>query len=239
MKVTKRGLTEQYLKALRSHLEHGSRAKLLPAHQLGEQAVMGGLDTLDLAKIHNRALATLLSNLGSIKKGKAMTARATDFFTEAVMPIENTHRAARKAGAQLLRINAKLGQRSLELAESRRELRRGIASRKAVERLLLNSEAESAGLIAETHRLREEFQSKAHQAIDEQEEVRRRMRVHLQDEVAQTLLAFHMRLVALDKRHSVSAEACEKEMAITQEVVQESMRTIQCFDHQFGIHYED
>jgi hypothetical protein len=48
-------LSGRYLAALRKHLKQSPCASFEPARALGRQAVAGGLETLDLARIHQRA----------------------------------------------------------------------------------------------------------------------------------------------------------------------------------------
>src|SRR5579859_2048130 len=107
MKRKLSALSQEYVAALKNHLKQGPQAGLQPARGLGRRAVAIGLETLDLARIHERALATLeasSSRDGYIK-------RAEIFFTEAVTPIEETHRAALKANAQLNRVSQTLDRR--------------------------------------------------------------------------------------------------------------------------------
>lgn len=51
-------LSRQDVTALEKHLKRGPEASLLPALELGRQAVTLGLDTLDLARMHERAMVT-------------------------------------------------------------------------------------------------------------------------------------------------------------------------------------
>ncbi|MEJ0091622.1 MAG: phosphatase RsbU N-terminal domain-containing protein [Limisphaerales bacterium] len=51
--------SQRYVTALRAHLKQGPQASLQPALELGRQAVALRLETLDLARIHEQALATL------------------------------------------------------------------------------------------------------------------------------------------------------------------------------------
>src|ERR1043166_4276833 len=105
-------LSQRYVTALRQYLKHGPRANLLPALRLGRQAVVLGLETLELARIHERALVTLElshSNNGRMK-------RAEIFFTEAIIPIVETHHAARQSKIDLNRLTETLGRRTAELA---------------------------------------------------------------------------------------------------------------------------
>ena len=64
MKQNRAGLSQKYVAALGKNLKQGSQASLKPALELGRQAAVLGLETLDLARIHEQALATLkLSNV--------------------------------------------------------------------------------------------------------------------------------------------------------------------------------
>ncbi len=47
-------LSRRYRAALRAHLKRGRHASLDSAHGLGGQALAAGLQTLDLAKLHEQ-----------------------------------------------------------------------------------------------------------------------------------------------------------------------------------------
>src|SRR6185295_19913888 len=117
--------------ALRTHLKQDPPASLQPAQRLGRRAVVLGLETLDMARIHEQALAGLVSPTSpSRPRGNGITKRAKIFFTEAVTPIEETHLAARKANDDLNRLHMTLGQRTTDVADSNRRLKKGIGRRK-------------------------------------------------------------------------------------------------------------
>ena len=61
MKRESARLFRHYQAALRTHLERGPRAGLQSALGLGRQAMRLGLETLDLARIHERTLMALVS----------------------------------------------------------------------------------------------------------------------------------------------------------------------------------
>lgn len=94
------GMSQRYVAALRRHLKLGPRASLQPASRLGQQAVALGLETPELARIHERALAALEATSG--KKG--LLQRARIFFTEAVIPVVQTHRAVMQSQSDLARL---------------------------------------------------------------------------------------------------------------------------------------
>src|SRR5947209_4745249 len=105
-------LSQRYATALQKHLKQGPWASLRPARGLGHQAVNLGLETLDLARIHEGAIATL--NEAGAKAGAAK--RAEIFFTEAIVPIENTHQAALKTNTRLNQLNKTLDRHTVRLA---------------------------------------------------------------------------------------------------------------------------
>ena len=129
MKKKINGLSQRYETALGKHLKQGPQASLQPALELGHQAVTLGLGTLELARIHEQALATF--ELSHIKNG--FTKLAGFFFAEANMPIVEMHRGAQQTKVHLKRLRQELGQRTEELAVSNRQLQRGIVRRKAME----------------------------------------------------------------------------------------------------------
>src|SRR5581483_11995916 len=126
MKLKLSGLSQKYVTALRQHLEAGHGASSQPALRLGRQAVALKLETLDLARIHERAVASLESS----KKRDGFVRRAEVFFTEALTPIVETHRAARQNKLDLNRVTRTLKRRTRKLATANRQLQRGIVRRK-------------------------------------------------------------------------------------------------------------
>ncbi|MHB8524526.1 MAG: hypothetical protein ACYDH9_27745, partial [Limisphaerales bacterium] len=119
MKRKLNAMSQQYVTALHKHLKQSPRASLQPARRLGSKALALGLETLDLARMHERALAALETS-GS---RDALTERGEIFFTEAITPIEKTHQAALKVSARLSELEKTLGQRTLDLAASHQRLK--------------------------------------------------------------------------------------------------------------------
>ena len=78
MKKIPISLSQRYVTALRKHLKQGRHASLQPALRLGRQAVALGLETLELTRIHERALVTLelsQSNNGARKRAEIFLPR--------------------------------------------------------------------------------------------------------------------------------------------------------------------
>jgi signal transduction histidine kinase len=223
-------LSHRYASALRTHLKQGRQASLQPARGLGRQAVNLGLETLDVARIHQGALATLEAS--SSRDG--IIERAEIFFAEAVTPIEKTHHAALKANAKLDQVNKTLDRRLVDLAAANVSLKRSIVRRKSVEEAFKKSEKHSRKLLDESRRLQRHLRHLTHQIFTAQEDKRRKIGHDLQDEIAQTLLGINVRLLTLKREASINKQGLKKEIASTQRLVDKSVRSIKRFAREFG-----
>ena len=224
------GLSQRYVTALRKHVGRGSRASLQPALRLGRQAVGLELETLELARIHERAVATL--ELSKHKNG--FIKRAELFFIEAIIPIVETHRAARQSKMQLNRLNETLGRRTAELAATNCQLQRGIVRRKSVEAALKTSGAHYGKLLQESLQLQEGLRQLTHQVLVAQEDERKKISRELQDEIAQTLLGINIRLLSLKQEARSNSNGLKKEIAGTQLLVANSARTVKEVGRKIG-----
>lgn len=209
------------------------------AGKLGDKAVAIGMETLDLARIHEEALATLITPSCGAMEGAEMTRRAAMFFSEAVAPVEKTHRIAREASDDLNRVNATLLRRTLQLADSHRQLQQGIARRKVAVESLKISEDQSARILQESRHLQKRLRDMARRTLSAQEYERMRLSLKLQDEIAQTLLGIHVRMLALDREILLSTLDFKKKIATTERLVKKSAKIITRFAREFGIPHED
>jgi two-component system, NarL family, sensor histidine kinase DegS len=224
------GLSQQYVTALRKHLKQGPRAGLQPALALGRRAVVLGLETLELARIHEQAITTL--ELTWSKNG--FLRRAEIFFAEALTPIVETHRAARQSKIQLNRLNDTLGRRTVELAATNRLLQRGIVRRKSVEAALKISGEHYARLLKNSLQLQEGLRQLTHQVLAAQENERKKISRELQDEIAQTLLGINVRLLTLKQEARSNTKGLKNEIASTQRLVLKSAKSVRRAARQFG-----
>jgi len=190
-------LTRRYVAALRRHLKPGAPASAARARQFGRQAMATGLETLDLAKIHEHALIAIAMPGDSPATRAALVRRAGRFFAEAITPIEKTHRTAREANIQLNQMVKALHRRSTDLAISNRQLQREVAQRKTAEESLRNSERHYSQLLEQSQRLQEQLRHLSRQLLLAQEEERKKISRELHDEIAQTLTGINVRLAAL------------------------------------------
>jgi signal transduction histidine kinase len=226
-------LSQRYVAALRKHLRQGPRASLQPALELGRQAAALNLETLDVARIHEGALATLEAS--SSRDG--IIERAGIFFAEAITPIEETHRAALEANVHLSQLHQTLDRRTVDLAASNRSLKQDIVQRKTVEQALKKSGEHSRKLLKESRDVQTHLQSLTHQILSGQEDKRKKISRDLHDEIAQTLLGINVRLLTLKKEDEINASSLKKEIASTQRLVDKSVKSINGFAREFGIHH--
>jgi signal transduction histidine kinase len=228
MKIDLPAYTRSYLSALDRHLKPPATS-LLSARKLGLRALKLGLETLNLAKIHEEALITLVLPHFSVRTSDGMIRRAGAFFAEAITPIEETHRGAQEANAHLKIMIETLTRRTTELASSNVKLKREIAQRKAAERFLRTSEQTSIGLLKKSRQMQEELRHLSRQLLLAQEEERRKISRELHDVIAQTLTGINVRLAALKKESASSTEELQKKIATTQLLVEKSVDIVHRF----------
>jgi signal transduction histidine kinase len=216
--------------ALRKHLKQGPRASMLPARRLGHQAVALGLETLDLARIHEAACAS--QRISHRRHGIIKWAKM--FFSEAITPIEKTHRTALQANARLSQLNKTLGRRTVDLAASSRFLKQGIVQRKAGERALKKSAEHYRRLLKESRRLQNRLRHLTHRILSAQEAERTKVSRELRDQVAQTLLGINVRLLSLKQEATSNTAGLKKEIVSTQRLVGKSVKTLSQFARESG-----
>ena len=222
-------LSRSYQAALRRHLQQGQRASLDAARGFGSRALATGLQTLDLAKLHEQALITeLLPNYPTSKRA-ALIKQAGRFFAVAILPIEKSQRSVRAATAHLKKIVEALSRRTVELAASNVELQQEIAQRKAVEAALKKSEHHYSELLARSELLQEQLRQLSRQILSAQEEERKRISRELHDVIAQTLTGINVRLASLKKEAAINTENLDRNIARTQRLVEKSVDIVHDF----------
>jgi signal transduction histidine kinase len=160
--------------------------------------------------------------------------KAEGFFSEALTPIVETHRAALQSKIELNRLTETLNRRTLELAATNRQLQRGIARRKSVESALKKSGAHYTKLLKESLQLQESLRQLTRQVLASQEDERKKFSCELQDEIAQTLLGINVRLLSLKQEARSNTKGLKNEIASTQRLVVKSARSVRRVARQFG-----
>jgi len=215
-------MSQQYETALEKLLKQGPGGDLQPALKLGHAAVALGMDTLELARMHDRAMDVL--GLTGVKN--AFTKLARIFFAEVNAPLEATHRAAQQGNAKLRRSEATLGQRTEQLAVSNRELQRGIVQRKAMAANAAKNGEHYEKNLKESLQLQKRLRQLTHRVLTEQEDERKKISHELQDDIAQTLLGINVRLLSLQQNARNNHGGIKKEIASTQRLVLQSAGTV-------------
>jgi signal transduction histidine kinase len=222
--------SRRYQSALLKYLKQCPGGRLQSAHGMGRQALAVGLQTLDIAKLHEQILITQV--LPGLPAGKRATLikQAGAFFTEAITPIEKIHRGAHEAAVHLNQIVEMLSQRTVDLAASNLELEQEITQRKAVEEALKKSECHYSQLLEQSDRLQEQLRQLSRQILSTQEEERREISRELHDVIAQTLTGINVRLAALKKEAALNTKGLDRNIARTQRLVEKSVNIV----HQFA-----
>jgi signal transduction histidine kinase len=229
MKQKRIRLSHRYVAVLRNHLKQGPRATLEPALALGRQAVTLGLETLDLARIHEKALVTL--EAASSKNG--IVKQAKIFFMEAITPIMEMHRTARQNKVHLSRLEETLGRRTEELAATNRQLQRGVIRRKVMEDAAKKSGRHHQECLEESLALQKSLRQLTHRVLTAHEDERKDISRELQDEIGQTLLGINVRLLSLKQEARNNTKGLKKEIASTQRLVAKSAMSVRRVAREF------
>lgn len=198
-----------------------------PAESLGREALAAGLDSLDLAMIHEEALITTLPLGLSSRNSHETIKRAASFFVATLTPIENAHRTALKNNGRLNRLIVTLRQQIAELAATHRQLKRH--SRDAAQEALKKSDQHYGQLLEKSRHMQEHSRRLSHEILSGQEEERKKISRELHDAIGQTLTAINVKLATLRKKATVNTTGLKKEIASTQRLVERSMDTVHRF----------
>jgi len=222
-------LARRYKQALRRYLAQGPGASLQPALRLGCQAVVLGLETLDLVLIHEQAVLAQALPLDSPDIRDRIIRRAGMFFAEAILPLEETHRTVMEANAHLSRLNQRLSQRTQDLSASNRQLKKEIGRRQVVEETLRQSEQHSVRLLAQSRRLQSQLRLLSRRVLLVQEEERKRISRELHDVIAQMLTGINVRLATLKMETTTDNKSLSRKIARTQRLVEKSVDIVHRF----------
>ncbi len=218
--------SRRYQAALHRYLQTESAASLKTAQQLGRGAVRLGMETLDVARVHELALTALATGDGGLGISPSPTKCASRFFAEVIVPIEQTHGLARTVDAKVTRLTQSLRRRTKEATDSTRLLEKGVVRRQSAETALRKSVRNHAELLAEAGRLRLKLQKLKLRILSAQEHERDLTGQHLRDDIAQLLLAIQLRLLALDGAIQTNNTNLKMVIAETQRIMKDSFVTI-------------
>lgn len=216
-------LSRKYEALLAGHLKSKSNSGLKDARALGTEAVSLRLETLDLARIHERAVTGLAGSSSTPARGRLLK-RAQAFFVEANFAIEQTHLAAAKADLDWSKLNERLHERTSELAISKRDVKTHMVQRKAAEASLRARNEDYARHLKESGTMQESLRTLTRRVISAQEDERGMISHELHDEIAQLLLGINVRLLTLQQKGSRDARNLLKDIANTQQLIDKSIK---------------
>ena len=223
--------SQRYVTALKQDLKTRPGASWQSALRLGQQAVALGLPTLEMAQIHAQAVIRL--KLSAARDGALK--RAEIFFAATNTVIEETHLAARQGTVDIHRLNETLTRRTAELAAANRQVQHGKNRYKKAEGALKKSNEYYPRLLKESLKLQEDLRRATHKNFSVQEKERQTISRQLQNEIAQTLLSINVRLLNLKTAARNKTTNLTKEIAITEQLVEESIQSINRFAHELHI----
>jgi len=229
-------LSRRYAAALRAHLRAGVGDHLRSALFVGRQAVALGVETLELAKIHEPALSALLLPGYSAAKRTLLTKRAGVFFSQANLPIEETHRLAQSAKVCLSQVKKTLGQRTQALAAAQQKLQKGVLLRRDMEDAFVTSGRRHDQCLEESLQLQKRLRQLTHQVITAQEHERTKISHELQDEIVQTLVGINVRLLSLKQTARTNTKGLKNQIASTQRLVVRSAKSVRQFANELDTH---
>jgi two-component system sensor histidine kinase DegS len=222
-------LSRRYQKELQAFLKAGSNGSRR-AKELGKLAMNNGLETLDLAAIHGRAVAAVMPQKCTAAIRNRTVKRAGLFFLEVLTPIEMTRIGAVENLLKLKQSNASLRQRSVELTGANKRLKRVLVQHKIAETSLRKSEHGQRILLQESRQMQHRLRHLSHQVLSAQEQERKEISRELHDEVVQTLTGINVQLATLKIEAGVSKKGFTKHISYTQRLVEKSVNIV----HQFA-----
>ncbi len=229
MKTEVSSLSEHYLATLRKHIQPAARAGGRAAARLGRQAVALGLAASDMARIHTLALKTLVVPGDSSRMCQDMTRRAGAFLAEVIAPMARTQRASLVGEGRMKQLNQTLCQQTVTLTASARHLEQSILQQQATEQTLQRCGAHLARLLTKARRMETHLRDLTHEALTANEQERQTLSHQLQDDIAQTLLSIHVRVLTLKTQGQSGQAKLAETIAGTQRLVATTAQSIKRF----------
>jgi len=193
--------SRRYLKALRICLKGNSRQGVGAADGLGCDAIGLGLETIDLARIHEHALTTLTPVNCSVTKLEELRDQSTPFFLKALAPSD----------------------------EGSGRLKREVAKRHSAEAALIASEKHHRLLLKQSHDMEQRLRHLSHQVLSAQEEERKLISRELHDQIAQMLVGINAHLATLKNAAALSGISLNRTIRNTQRMVEKSVDLVHRF----------
>jgi len=210
-----RNLSVQYAVRLRSYLEREEERHLAQAYELGRKLLRRGLGLLDLARIHQQALASCQFPTSPTEERARAHHAAESFLMATLAPFEAAHRGFREANLRLHQLNETLQHRNAELAAMTRELEL--------------SEHHYRQLFEQARLMEEDLRNLSNQILHVQEQERGRLSRELHDEVGQALALMDLNLAIVQRTRTGEATLLQQKIADTQRLLATTRETVHRF----------
>ena len=218
-------LSQRYRAALRQPVKRGPRMGFPLARRLGQQAAAMGASALDLARMHDQALA----NIGQSTTGDRAVKWTDEFFCQALRPLNQANRSADKEAASLKRLKKTLRTRTIQLARSQRIRKQGVIDRNAIKDVLRRKDKHYAELLGKSRDLQRSLQNLTRRMLSAQEDERARISRKLRDDVAQEMLGIQVRLAHFKNETARNTLNLKRDLGVTQRLVEKSAKTLERF----------
>lgn len=194
-------LSGKYFAALERRLKAGARQPDGLVAKFGAEAVALGLDTLDLARIHEGSLDALTPPNCSPTELVTIRRRSNQFFFEALGPI----------------------------SANTRQLKAEIVQRKKAEAALRKSEQHHVELLKQSRAMEQRLRLLSHKLISAQEDERKKISRELHDQIAQMLAGVNVHLATLKGASSLSSVDLNSKIRRSQKMVERSVQKVHRF----------
>jgi signal transduction histidine kinase len=220
-------LARRYLENLQKFVERKREVDLEHAYELGREAIALKFGVLDMARIHQNALASLFPITPEVRQ-KATLRAAEIFFLDSLSPFEATHRGFCDTNNRLQRLIAEQEKRNQDLANINDKLTEEIHRRKRTEKALRQSESHFRRLFDDARGMEDALRDLSNKVLDVQEDERKRLSRELHDETGQALTAISVTLASLG-RHERGGTVKQQRLRNAQKLLRSTMETIHDF----------
>ena len=216
---------KQYQRGLEAHIKLASRDRR-PAGRMGRRAHGLGIETLALARIHDRALEAMTPPGGrrDAAARRERDERASSFFADAVSSDGRASDHESQAG-----IPQSHQRCSAALIDARDRFERESEKCRNTQAALEAVENRYETLLTQSHLMEERLRQLSRRLLPAQEEERVRISRDLHDAIGQALTGINVGLATLRNEAMTQSKEITQSIALTQRLVERSMETVHEF----------
>lgn len=225
-------LSRRYAAALSRHLEGDAGEGMETASELGGDGAAAGISIIDIARIHEEALA-LVTRADSWLAGDAVR-RAQEFFIAVLKPMATSAVQPPAQTASATQITNRLKVSNADLQASERKARKHTRLRRSSEEVLRQKRVRLVQALKESHALEGDLRRLARRTLAALERERAEFSQLLQDEVAQSLIGIRLRLARIEEKRTSEAEKLLGDITDAGGLVEASSQKMRDAIHRLG-----